>query len=769
MRATLSSRPALLYVTVASGVVGLFETSGWPSILVTAAGLWLVLGAPTVFWYGQSRRLLTGRDAAVLLSVGFALVTDFIVMLAVNYLPQMFGNRHPLTQVPIAAGFLFGDLLIGALVPTPPPSPTPWQSRRLPAGMPVIGGLGLLCVVLSIAGPTRLNNGYGPGAAIAAYVAVAALFVLLLVKRDSYPDATLQTGILCAAIACLFLTSLRGWMITGHDIQTEYDYFRLNYGGERWEIALYPGAYNACLSITLLPLALVHLTAISGVGVFKVVLPLLFALSPVALYRAARNATPPLIALLAAMFFIAFPAFLTDMPYLGRQEIAFVLLGAALVVATDPGKYVRSRRIVFAVLLGGIVLAHYSTSYVLILVLGAATGCEVLWRIGGRLTGKPRRRANKQQAFIRAWMAPAAIGLALLWAGPVTHTAGQLSTTLSAAVQELGGGGNKVGSSATSSSLFSSTPQISDAQRLADYRAQTIAATATARAQQVFLPLSVVDKYQTPVIPLADMPLTGTGKALQSAGIPVVSANGALRGAIAEGLQVLIVVGLLVVPFSRRRAFKATRDQYVLAFGALTMLGLLTVVPQFSVDYGLLRAFEQGIFFFGPFMAAGLVWLLSWTRRAAMPLLFAFMAGILLDLSGVIPQVTGGYPAQLALNDSGQYHDLYDPTQAEYVAATWIEQQVMQSGTTEKTRTPVEAELFTYNEIQTVYTGPLIADVFPTVISPSDYVFLGPEAVTQGQATLSYRGGLVAYKYPFGLLDEHKNLIYSANGVEIYR
>jgi hypothetical protein len=77
--------------------------------------------------------------------------------------------------------------------------------------------------------------------------------------------------------------------------------------------------------------------------------------------------------------------------------------------------------------------------------------------------------------------------------------------------------------------------------------------------------------------------------------------------------------------------------------------------------------------------------------------------------------------------------------------------------------------LFTYNEIQTVYTGPLIADVFPTVISPSDYVFLGPEAVTQGQATLSYRGGLVAYKYPFGLLDEHKNLIYSANGVEIYR
>jgi len=766
MLGKLGARAALMYLTVACGAVGLFFTASWPGPVVTAAGLWLVLGAPAVFWFGSARRLVSRTDSALLLSAGFALMTDFAVMLGVDFLPQLAGNNRPLTQVPIAAGFLFVDLLLGAFAPQPPPRES--ARRRIPAGLPLVGGLGLVCVLLAVAGATRLNNGFGPGVSITAYVAVAALFVLMLIKRDAYPDATLETGVLCAAIAALLLTSLRGWLITGHDIQTEYEYFRLNYGGERWEISLYPGAYNACLSITLFPLALVHLTAISGVGVFKVVLPLLFSLSAVALYRGARNVTPPLIALLSTVFFIAFPAYLTDMPYLGRQEIAFVLLGAALVVVTDPGRNLRARRLVFTLLLGGVVLAHYSTSYVLILVLGAATGCEVLWRIAGKVTGKPRRRANKQTAFLRAWMTPATIALALVWAGPVTHTAGQLHTTLHAAVQELEGKGNQTASSATSSSLIGGA-QISDTQRLADFRRQTVDATAEARANNVFLPLATVDAYQTPVKPLANLPLTGVGRALTRIGIPVSAANGAVRGGLADALQLLIVLGLLVVPFSRRGAFRATRDQLVLAYGALIMLVLLTVVPEFSVDYGLLRAFEQGVFFFGPFMAAGLVWLADWTRRAAIPLVCACAAGLLLDLSGVIPQATGGYPAQLALNNSGQYYELYYPTQAEYVAANWLQQVTSSTGGSAKSRTPIEAELFTYNEFQTLYNGPLVADIFPTVISPSDYVFLGPEAVLDDQSTISYRGSLVAYQYPMKLLDDQKNLVYSADGVEIYR
>ena len=788
MPRALSGRAIVLVATAVAGVVNVLGAQGSSHsplrLLGTAAGLWLILGAPIALWLGLSRRLVSGLDSALLLALGFALLTDFVFLLAINYLPQLVGNQHPLTRIPIAAGFAAGNILLGAFSPeSDEPRPEGFSLRgflslrglrsmlpdgRLPDGLIPVTSAGAVCILLAIAGATRLNNGFGPGVSITAYAAVAAYFVLLVLRRERYSSGVLVTGVFCAGAALLLLTSLRGWLITGHDIQTEYEYFRRNYGGRRWEISLYPGAYNACLSITLLPIAFVQLTAVSGIGVFKIVLPLLFAASPAALFRATHNLAPRLVALLAAVFFVSFPTFMTDMPYLGRQEVAFVLLGAALVVATDRKRNLGARRLAFTALLGGVVLAHYSTSYVLLIVLGGAAAFDACWRLVSKLRGHRRRSTwQRQSSFMQPWIPIAAAILALLWAGPVTHTSGQLQTTLNAALQELQGKGDALGSSAASSSLFGGA-QVSDTQRLSDYRDQTISTTEAARVKGVFLPLSTVDQYQTPVQTQPDMPLTTAGQRLSSIHIPVSSVNGVVRGGIAAGLQLLIVLGLAVAVFSRRRAFRPNRDQVALAVGTLGMLALLTVVPQFSVDYGLLRAFQQGIFFVGPFMAAGLLWALRWTRSAVVPVACAIVVGVLLDLSGALPRLTGGYPAQLALSNAGQYYDLYYPTQPQQTAAVWLENRLVIAPTTAGKQS-IEANLFTYNEIQSVYTGPAVGTIFPTMISPSDYVLLGPAAVENGQDTINYRGSLVTYAYPRKLLDLTKNEIYSSSGVVIYR
>lgn len=773
MPGALGGRAALLYATAAAGAVDVLgnpaSTTPLVGPLVTLCGFWLLAAAPIALWTGFARRLTSGLDSALLVAVGLAVVTDFAVLLAVNFLPQLFGLDDPLTRIPLACGFAVGDILLGAFSPEAEPLPR-WRPGRgaLPAGLLPIAALSALCILLAIAGATRLNNGLGPQVSMVAYMAVTALIVILIVKRDGYALGVIELGIFGAAAAVLLLVSLRGWLITGHDVQTEYEYFRLNYGGQRWEILLYHSAYNACLSITLLPVAFVQMTSVSGIGFFKLVLPLLFALAPIALFRATHNVASRLVSLVSVVLFMAFPAFLTDMPYLGRQEVAFVLLGAALVLATDPRRNLRARRIVFVVLLGGVVLAHYSTSYVLLIVLGMAVGFDLCWRLAGRLRRRPRE-APPVQSFVHPWIIAAAAALALAWAGPVTHTSGQLSSTLTAALQELQGHGSNLGSSATSSSLFGGT-KVTDAQRLAYYRDQTVTDTAAARAEGVFFPLSTVDQFKTPVVPVPNMPLTRAGQHLQSIGVPVVAANGLLRTAIAAGLQLLIVLGLAVTVFARRkekRSFVPSRDQLVLAVGALGMLGLLTVVPQFSVDYGLLRAFQQGIYFFGPFEAAGLIWLLRWCRSAALPVLCAALAGIFLDLSGVVPQSTGGYPAQLALNNSGQYYDLYYPTPQEMTAAAWLQTKVASTLPTEPHQT-AEVNLFTYDQIQSVYIGPAIGDIFPTMISPTDFVFLGPPEVDEGQDTVIYRGGIVTYTYPEKLLDV-KNKIYAGDGVEVYR
>ena len=56
----------------------------------------------------------------------------------------------------------------------------------------------------------------------------------------------------CASLALLFVASMRSWHVVGWDINAELQVFRLTEAGY-WSMSHLQDAYNACLSITLLP------------------------------------------------------------------------------------------------------------------------------------------------------------------------------------------------------------------------------------------------------------------------------------------------------------------------------------------------------------------------------------------------------------------------------------------------------------------------------------------------------------------------------------
>ena len=66
------------------------------------------------------------------------------------------------------------------------------------------------------------------------------------------------------ATSLLLATSLRGWYITGHDIQAEFLAFQLTNGAQHWRWARCENAYNACLSVNILPTVLAQTTGLSG-------------------------------------------------------------------------------------------------------------------------------------------------------------------------------------------------------------------------------------------------------------------------------------------------------------------------------------------------------------------------------------------------------------------------------------------------------------------------------------------------------------------------
>ena len=761
-----SRRAVLLSVAVAGALILLVPRY---RLIDDPAGLWLMLGAPVAVYFGTARRVVSTPDGAALLAVGFAIVHDLLVLLGLDLILPALGDSRPLELRPITVALAVVTILVAALAPESEALGLAYGWRRRGFG-PVlcIGAVVLLC---SVAGAIRLNNGFGSGVSMTAMVLIVASLIFLLFKQN-YSVGAIELGIYFAAAAILLLTSLRGWLITGHDIQTEYAYFSDVYSRGRWVPGTTSNAYYACLSVTMLPVAFAHLTAISDVNVFKVIEPLLFATTPVLLFRGVRNVASHNIAVLSAIFFTIFPTFSTDMAYMSRQEIAFILTGCAVLLVTEQNRGIRARRLAFAVLMAGIVVSHYSTAYVVIVVTGIAVGADLLMRLwlwirrrnrGARGSGARTRRASRltQRAapgLVPWWMVVLSVAMALIWAGPVTHTAGQVQSTITSAISQLKNG--------ASSGYFAQKP--SDSQLLAQYKQSAVAITATDRSKSVYWPLSLVDEYQTSVVGTQYQPLTSAGQGVQNAGIDVSNANVLLRSLDDRSYEALILLGLFAVWFAGRRLFVATKDQVLLAIGGLGMLVVLTVVPQLTVDYGSLRAFEEGMFFFAPFLAAGLVWLCGLFRKLARPATAVGVTVIASTMTGVVPQLTGGYYGILSMANEGQYYDIHYPTRSELDGAQWLNSLVIAEKQKTGQAPVVQADYYTADEMQTVFTGPTLPDTLPQWLRPGSYVFVGPTTIREDEVSNRLNGQIVTYRYPTQLLDIEYNRIYASGGAEIY-
>jgi uncharacterized membrane protein len=748
---------------------------GAPALPRLVAGLYLLFGAPLQLWRPLAGRIVPTGSGRTLVSAGLVVLGDMLLALAVNTVLPWIGVDRPLTTVNLTAVTVLG---IGVLwwfrrrhAPYDRAAPRTgpvrlWHRARATPGLTVVTGAGAVTVLCGIAGAVRLNNGYGGTVSVVASVLGGCVLLLLAVKRRRYHISALETGLYLTTLALLFLASLRGWFITGHDVQTEYLFYRMALGGEYWDVATYRHAYNACLSITLLPVSIRQLTGVYDIYIFKAVIPALFALTPVMLFRSVRNAAPRSVALLAAVFFVAFPTFLTDMVFLGRQAIAFLLLGSAMVVLTDSRGPRRARRVLFVVLLIGVVLAHYSTGYVVIGTLGLALAYDKVWRLlsrRGRERSRRLRRENAMVSFTRWWMVLIPAVAALVWAGPVTHTGGQLQTTVAQTVSDLVSPEDKAGSSDTGYSLFGGE-QLSPQQRLAEYIRQTKTESGKAHAD-LLLTQKELDGVDWRAVSTPDMPLTPLGRVLDLAGVPVAALNAAVRGAAAYFFQLMTVLGLWVVLRARRSAFRAVRDQTTLAWAALSAVALFTVVPQLSVDYGVLRAFQQGLFFFAPFLAAGTLWVLRRAGRRKEVLSAVLTFCLLLNLVGVMPKLLGGYPAQLQLSNGGDYYDIYYTQAREVRAALWLDAWKR----SRKDRAPIQMDSFSYTRLKPYMASDARGVGSPAWLDKNAYLLLGSTPAETGRVSIFYRGDRITYEFPRELVERKKDLVYNNGGSVVLR
>ncbi len=804
-----------------------------------------LLGLPTLVLLRRAGLPAETATARLLLAFGLSLLGLLLGGLLLNTLLPHVGVQRPLQPAVLGVTWLVVDLgLLRWRADLPLLPRVAWARvgrRVLDARFESAQALAVGTLLLAVLGAVRLNNEAGGAVAFSSQV-LAALALLALVAR---PAGTVARDARCLALvaaALLLATSLRGWVITGHDIQAEYLAFQLTDGAQHWQMSAFQNAYNACLSVNILPTVLTQATGLSGLFVFKVLLQLVFALVPVLTFLLSRRFVSRRLALVAAALTMAFPTFFTDMPYLVRQEVAFFFLGLLLLVATGPPTRWSSsersersvettcgpptrwsssersersvettcgpptrwsssersersvettwRRHVAVALLGvGVVLSHYSTTYLMLIAMVCALLALGLWRVVARRRGASYDGGSPfEMVLLNPILVAFLVAVSLAWAGPATHTGGHASDVVRDTVAAITGKGSGTpGSSDTSYRLFSGE-ETTPRQRLDLFVKETLAYRQTRPRRELLIKHPGPAELRPDIVKTSKAPLTGLGEWLDSRGLDPVQVNAAAKVGCAALMQVFVLLGLVwLVRRGRRVAAEdpATEDRATepaadpaearappdevafLALGSVAALGLVVLVPNLSVDYGVLRAFQQSLLVLAPMLAVGM-WLLLrpfGSRRGAAAALVPVL--LLLVLGGAVPSLLGGNQPRIALSNSGMYYDRYYSADPEMQAVSWVA--LVDRSTGWRSRIIANRNIGVRVLSASDNAAPVADRLYPTLLATGSYVFVDRQVLERGRSTVFYTGDLISYAYPLPDLNRRLDVVYSSPGGRIYR
>ncbi len=597
---------------------------------------------------------------------------------------------------------------------------------------------------------------------------MAVLLAMLLWKCKRARDGAIAASLYFVSLALLLLTSLRGWYISGHDIQLEYRVFQLVQAHGRWDFSLFANAYNGCLSITILPTEIADLTNIDNAYVFKVIFQIIFALVPVLVYTVARRFWSKPTSILAAVYFISLPNFFTDMTYENRQEIAFVFVCVGILSVTNASWRQPQRRVALLIAALGVELSHYSTTYLFVGAMASAWICGSVLRLfrGGAQSRGSRSLAQPWTGAARTvgiGTLAAIFSIVILWSGLVTHTADGAVKTVAASLSQL----FKPGAGSTPEyDLFSRAQAPSESSVLATFRQNALSENQLSKPGTYISP-QIAQGYTTPLAAEPIMPVTRPGRLASDVGFSAAALNAVVRGGAAKDEQLFLAVGLAAMILTARLRRRVTLEYFCLCVGSAFVVGLFTVFPNLSTDYGSLRAFQEALIVIAPVLVEGsLAFFRPFGDRWSLRLASGIAVLIFISTTGLMPQLLGGYAPQLSLNNSGDYYDQYYIHPQESAAVAWLAQK---PGVLPDGLQAAQPTAFAFTSPSDVTGDQVVSGIYPLLIQSSSWVVLNYAVVHDDRAIVDVGNDAISYKYPMGILQTNKNLVYNNGGSEIYR
>ncbi len=668
--------------------------------------------------------------------------------LAVNWIFPLMGISAPLRLAPLLL-FFNDSIAIMAVWVWFKNSTTQWTITRTSFNVAErwLTFVAPILLVMSLVGSEILNN-LGSGAMTFAMIAGIGIYIFALaIIKKPVRDGIYAWSMWCLGSALLLMYSMRSWHLLGWDINAEYQVFQLALQKGLWNIGTSASAYNACLSITILPTILANFLPISPEYIFKLIMQLLFGMMPVMVFLLSRRFISKVGAALAGFIFMSQLWFYEQMTALIRQEIAFLFLGIALLVIFDALLSRRRQVILFLIASCGLILSHYSTAYVWL----AMFFLTLIFSTLARFFIPTLKASPKKFTWILFLISLICI---FCWEAVVTQSGNNFTKFAKSSIGDVEQAFSPNVIEDGISQIFFSAPNTNTDENL---KQEMVITTTAFQAEGGLYPSSTYSNYNPKVI---------NGDLIWPSLVPSSVSNFVLLiSKISKFLviDVFALLGTLFLAWKAWRRQKTIHHEYIaFCLASFPLIFLMIFLPILSVNYNLTRLFMQIFIVLSAMAIMGGLTFFSFLPRWRI-IILALLTVILFFYSiGFTARFFGGL-AHVTLNEPNGTFDNYYVYDGEVYSAQWLKanyngQSLVYADALATLR------LRSYALMNTDFTT-----IFPAIITRDSYVYMSYDNIHRGAAYVEYNNNLINYSYPIQFLGNNKNLIYNDGDSEIFK
>jgi uncharacterized membrane protein len=222
--------------------------------------------------------------------------------------------------------------------------------------------LPLIFPIMAILGTYLMNTTQNNIILLLMLFSIPLYIVVVVLLKEKVHKITYPISIWMIGLGLLLMHGLTSWHIVGRDVHFEYYVYNLALNGFHWSISEYQNPYNACLSITILPVIYSVLSNFNGEYIFKLFFALIGSVIPLVIYTKSKKYVGELGGFFASLLFV-FQTYFIYILGIVRQEIAFLFFFLSILVLFESKIGNLSRKFLFIILICSVIVSHYATAY----------------------------------------------------------------------------------------------------------------------------------------------------------------------------------------------------------------------------------------------------------------------------------------------------------------------------------------------------------------------------------------------------------------------